>query len=100
MAQQLHLLVFDGKTFDFLKDSPRLTSLLHKVLDYLKDGQYHSLHDIQVHCGGTECSVSARLRDLRKIKFGSHHIEAKREEGGLWTYRLNSNSGSFSSFPR
>jgi hypothetical protein len=39
---------------------------------------------------GPEGSVSARLRDLRKDKFGGFEVERKRDsiEKGLFLYRL------------
>ena len=37
----------------------------------------------------SEASASARIRDLRKEKFGAFTIEAQRaNEAGLWVYRL------------
>jgi len=38
--------------------------------------------------GGSEASVSARLRDLRKAKFGAHTIERQRVSAGLFRYRM------------
>ena len=37
--------------------------------------------------GDPEASVSARLRDLRKKRFGSHIITRRYVSDGLWQYR-------------
>jgi hypothetical protein len=58
----------------------------------MKDGNWRTLAEILVGIGGvgTEAAVSARLRDCRKEKFGSHSIERRRRggQGGLYEYRL------------
>jgi hypothetical protein len=33
-------------------------------------------------------SVSARVRDLRKDKFGSHRVDRRYAGNGVWEYRL------------
>ena len=81
-------LFFDGKTYDPAYDRERLRNLLGRVFEYMSDGHWHSLAGIHMECGGTEASCSARLRDLRKERFGSHTIERKRMDHGLWIYRM------------
>jgi hypothetical protein len=41
-------------------------------------------------CGCSETTASARLRDLRKARFGSHRIGKSRdpERAGVWRYYL------------
>jgi hypothetical protein len=51
------------------------------------DHQWHTLADLAT-TGDPEASVSARLRDLRKPKFGGFHIERRYVSAGLWAYRL------------
>ena len=82
------VLDFDGDTYDKQKDQVRLSGLLSRVHSFMLDHHWHTLSDIRDMCGGSEASVSARLRDLRKEKFGGHTVERKRLEGGLWMYRL------------
>ena len=84
-AQLAH---FDGATFDAGRDSRRLTNQYHRVLAHLRDGCWHTLADIALATGDPEASVSARLRDLRKPRFGSHTIERQYVERGLFRYRL------------
>lgn len=94
-------LPFDGDTFDPKKDGARLTGQLKKVMELMRDGEWRTLAEIQAKVGGSEAGVSARLRDLRKQKFGTHMVERRRvhrgdmgpdECVGVWEYRV---SGSF-----
>lgn len=80
---------FDGATFEPAKDSVRLAGLLARVKALMSDGRWRTLAEIRAVVGGTEASVSARLRDLRKPKFGGHTVETRRRDGGLWESRLH-----------
>jgi len=79
---------FDGKTYEPAKDKKRLTTLLAKVFDLMKDKQWRTLAEIHQICGGSEASCSARLRDFRKPKFGGYTLETHRVKRGLFKYRL------------
>lgn len=80
--------MFDGETFEAERDGKRLGSQLERVRDAMRDGQWWTLIDLAMECGGSEASVSARLRDLRKPKFGNHIIERQYVKDGLWQYRM------------
>ena len=79
---------FDGASYNPEKDHTRLTGQLLRVFDIMKDGQWRTLAQLVGLVGGSEAAVSARLRDLRKEKYGSHGVSRLRIEGGLWKYRL------------
>ncbi len=79
---------FDGETFDVAQDGPRLSRQLAAVKGLMDDGMWRPLWVISVVTGASEASVSARLRDLRKPKFGAHTVERRRVEDGLWEYRV------------
>lgn len=79
---------FDGATYDPDKDHARLRGQLQRVLHFMSDGQWHTLAGIAFVVGGSEASVSARLRDLRKEQYGGRQVERQRISGGLWKYRL------------
>lgn len=79
---------FDGKTYEPSKDCERLKGQLARVFDLMSDGKWRTLAEIKSEAGGSEASVSARLRDLRKPKYGSRQVEAKRVAQGLFQYRL------------
>jgi hypothetical protein len=85
---------FDGKTYDPALDRGRLRRQLGRVFDRLTDGGWHTLSDLASWSRGSEAGVSARLRDLRKRKFGSWIIDDQRLEAGLWGYRMRNPDGS------
>jgi hypothetical protein len=80
--------MFGGETFDAERDGQRLENQLGRVRQFMLDGEWRTLGEIVMHCGGTEASVSARLRDLRKQKFGLYQIERKYFARGIHKYRL------------
>ena len=77
-----------GETYDERRDGQRLASQLHRVKAAIADGQWWTLRALVERCGGTEASVSARLRDLRKPKFAGATIERRYVDSGLWEYRM------------
>lgn len=81
----------DGETYEAEFDYTRLNKQMLAVYNVIKDGQWHTLGGIADVSGAPEASVSARLRDLRKPRFGGLIIERKRLPSlpGLWLYRLN-----------
>lgn len=79
---------FDGITFDPQRDTRRLTAQHHRVKALMRDGIWRTLSEISKATGDPEASVSARLRDLRKEKFGGHGVYRQYVERGLFRYRL------------
>ena len=79
---------FDGATYNSALDQERLGRQLDRVQALMADGQWRTLREIADAVGGSEASVSARLRDLRKARFGAHEVERLRVAGGLYRYRL------------
>jgi len=79
---------FDGATIEPARDHDRLRAQLHRVLNAVSDHEWRTLHQISAITGDPEASVSARLRDLRKDKFGGYTIERQYAGEGLWEYRL------------
>lgn len=80
--------MFSGATFDPALDGERLNTQLHRVYDVLRDHAWHTLPELREKCGGSDAALSARIRDLRKPRFGFHTIESRRVREGLWAYRL------------
>lgn len=79
---------FDGATFEPALDAIRLNAQLNRVYGVMRDGQWHTLGAVCDTTGDPQQSVSARLRDLRKTKFGGFVVERQRINGGLFQYRL------------
>ena len=69
-------------------DQERLRTLLERVRRLMGDGRWRTLSEISQSCGGTEASVSARIRDLRKSRNGSHLVERRNMGRGLYEYRV------------
>jgi len=78
---------FDGDTFDPILDAPRLEKQIDRVYAAVRHGGWMSLREVAQATGDPETSVSARLRDLRKDRFGGHDIQRRRRARGLWEYR-------------
>jgi hypothetical protein len=82
-------MAFDGRTYEAAFDHSRLTGQLLRVYHRMKDGKWYSLADIAEYAGGSEAACSARLRDFRKPKYGSHAIDRRRVgTSGLFHYRM------------
>lgn len=85
---------FDGETYEPALDRDRLVTQLEAVRQIMADGRWYAIAVLARGCKSltgkhaTEASVSARIRDLRKRKFGGHAIERRRTDGGLFEYRL------------
>lgn len=87
-----HELRFDGSTYEPKHDAKRLGRLLDAVFHQLYWGEWFTLRELAKRCRGSEPSVSARLRDLRKQRYGGWIIERRRQPGleakGIFQYRL------------
>ena len=81
----------DGATYSQPRDQVRLNAQTQRVFDVMRDGEWRTLDRISFVTGDPEASVSARLRDLRKERFGGHTVDREHVEGGLWRYRLTVN---------
>ena len=82
---------FGGVTVDENRDGDRLRAQLHRVRTLMWDQAWRTLAEISAVTGDPEASISARLRDLRKKKFGEHVMNARirgPQELGLWEYQV------------
>jgi hypothetical protein len=59
-----------------------------RVLFVMIDGDWRTLEEISSLTGDTTPSISARLRDLRKPKFGSYFVERRKVHENLYEYRV------------
>lgn len=79
--------MFDGKTYG-PSDGPRLGARLAQVASLMRDGKWRTLYEIAHATGCPPQSVSARLRDSRKPRYGSHPVEWRRVSAGVFQYRV------------
>ena len=84
---------FDGPTFVAEFDAERLGKQLRRVYDCMIDGKWRTLREIAdaPNCSDSEAAISARLRDLRKIRFGAFTVDRRRRGdpgSGLFEYRV------------
>lgn len=88
---------FDGETYDHDRDHERLTSQLARVRALMSDGKWRTISQISANTMDPEASVSARLRDLRKDKFGALEVQRREaSENGLFEYRVVAPAGQAS----
>lgn len=81
---------FDGRTIEPDQDGIRLSGQMRRVYTLMSDGRWRTLREISGATSCLETAASARLRDFRKPRFGSHSVERRRVAGhpGLYEYRL------------
>ena len=79
---------FDGETYDRRLDHGRLTTQQKQVYGVMCSGSWLTLAELEERTGFPQASISARLRDLRKDKFGGYNIERRRRSQGTFEYRL------------
>jgi hypothetical protein len=78
----------DGATFNRSRDGVRLNDQCQDVYNFMADNCWHTLREAHERTGHPEASISARIRDLRKSRFGGFTIEKRYIENGLWQYRM------------
>jgi hypothetical protein len=80
--------MFDGATYVPERDNERMTGQILRIWDVMVNGEWYTLSEISTITGDPEASVSTRLRDFRKSKFGSHTVEKEHLGNGLYKYKL------------
>jgi len=81
-------MTFSGITYSAPRDGARLRRQLGIVKSIMSDGQPHTLDELSKAAACSVASASARVRDLRKAKFGAYLIGRTYISHGLWTYRM------------
>lgn len=79
---------FDGATYVPTRDGTRLNRQLDIVRKAMLDMREHTLSELSMLTRGTTASISARLRDLRKPKYGGYTIIRSSLGGGIHSYRM------------
>jgi hypothetical protein len=80
---------FDGETYDEELDGKRMTTQLELVREIMSDQGWHRNIEVANRIDCSESGAGARIRDLRKKKFGSWEIVRRRvaHGNGLHEYR-------------
>lgn len=86
VGMKLH--TFDGATYDDARDGGRLNRQHDIIYALMRDGRPRTLAEIEAATGFPQASISARLRDFRKPRFGGHDLIGACRERGVWVYRL------------
>jgi hypothetical protein len=82
---------FDGDTYEPRLDHGRLAKQLNSVRALMLDDAWRTLGEIAALLNAPEASVSARLRDLRKVRNGAYSVLRRRRGNvyrGLFEYRV------------
>lgn len=79
---------FDGETYEPARDGERLEGQLQRVFALMADARWRTLAEIATAVDGSEAAVSARLRDLRKARFGGHTVNRRYLHDGIWQYQV------------
>lgn len=82
---------FDGETYDEALDRERLSGQLMRTRAVMWDSVWRTCYEISAITGDPPTSISSRLRDFRKKKFGGHTMNARRRgpgKRGLWEYQV------------
>lgn len=80
--------IFHGADINAPVDNPRLTKQILRVYNVMKDGRARTVAAIAKITGDPETSVSAQLRNLRKIDFGGYDVRRISCGRGLYEFKL------------
>jgi hypothetical protein len=83
---------FNGEDYCASLDKKRLKLQIVQIYLIIKDGKWRTLPELEKETGYMSSSISAQLRNLRKLRFGALKIEKRRRgnpTNGLFEYRLN-----------
>lgn len=79
----------DGATYAPIVDGKPLAAQTQAVYRVMANGRWCTLAELAFATSAPESSVSARLRDLRKPKWGGHNVQRRRRgPGRQWEYAI------------
>lgn len=88
---------FDGETYEPEHDKMRLHGQILRVWHAMIGGTWQTLDEIAKKTGDQHQSISARLRDLRKERFGGWTVLRRRRgdpKSGLFEYKVDRSAWS------
>jgi len=80
---------FNGPDYIPKLDHKRLTTQNQVIRDFMIDGKWRTLQEIENGTGFGQASISAQLRHLKKEKFGGFTLNKQRRKlAGLFEYQI------------
>ena len=82
---------FSGSNYNPELDHKRLTTEIGRIRALMIDGKFRTLGEIATSTGDKEASISAQLRNLRKLAHGGYVVDKRRRgqrESGLFEYAV------------
>jgi hypothetical protein len=79
---------FDGSDYVPERDHDRLARQLKEIYAVMMRGQWRTLRELEELTGHPQASISARLRDFRKKRFGGYTVEKHYRGFGVFEYRV------------
>ena len=77
-----------GKNFSRARDGERLARQTRAVWNVMRVMGWRTLPELASVLDEPQQSISARLRDLRKPRFGGWDVQRQYEGNGVWAYRV------------
>ena len=79
---------FNGSDYSHERDSSRLSNQYWDIYNVMRDGKRRTLGTIEMITGHPPASISAQLRHMRKVRFGSNTVNKHYLGNGLYEYEL------------
>ncbi len=80
---------FNGPDYVPALDQKRLSTQNDRIRDFMLDGRFRTLQEIETALGFPQASISAQLRHLKKPRFGAYTLNKRRRKlAGLFEYQL------------
>jgi hypothetical protein len=85
---------FNGSDYNHDEDNQRLSNQYWDLFNCMRDGKRRTLRTIETITGYPPASISAQLRHMRKVRFGSNTVNKHHLGKGLYEYELIVNKES------
>lgn len=79
---------FSGKAVRTMDDHNRLEKQFVAIMRVMMDGKWRTVHEIHQLTSFLHTSISAQLRNLRKIGFGSHTVKSNERAPDLYEFQV------------
>ena len=81
-------MIFNGSDYNHERDGSRLSTQYWDLYNLMRDGERRTLNRIAIITGHPPASISAQLRHMRKVRFGSNTVNKHHLGKGLYEYEL------------